>query len=144
MPAALQSYINTLNTQMTVMGDNMWDAIYDQLVTLHDQLTSEGCPNSGDVVMNIRTYVGQLRNCYTTAIGSFRVKLKNPLQWINDNWPDGGAVDMDAIINAMFTATFNELEKFIGLVDAYRLALWNAPFNAEWYASIARGFQKWP
>jgi len=53
-------------------------------------------------------------------------------------------VDMDAIINAMLVATFDELQKFIGIEDAYRVALWNAPFNAEFYAALARGFQKWP
>jgi len=56
----------------------------------------------------------------------------------------GNGIDMDSILNAMFSASFTQLQKFIGLEDAYRLAIWNAPFNAEWYASIARGFQKWP
>lgn len=56
----------------------------------------------------------------------------------------GGGVTMDDIINEMLAATFPQLTKFIGIVDAYRLALWNAPFNAEFYASLARGFQQWP
>lgn len=56
----------------------------------------------------------------------------------------GGTIDMDDILNAMLAADFDELQKFIGIEDAYRLAIWNAPFNAEWYASLARGFQKWP
>ena len=55
-----------------------------------------------------------------------------------------GAVDMDAIINAMLASKFDNLQKFIGLVDAYRVAIWNAPFNAEFYSALARGFQKWP
>lgn len=49
-------------------------------------------------------------------------------------------VSMDAIINAMLTSDISQLEWFIGLVDAYRMALWNQPFNAEFYAAIARGF----
>lgn len=57
---------------------------------------------------------------------------------------DGVDIDMDAIINAMLSASFDQLQKFIGLVDAYRVAIWNAPFNAEFYAGLARGFQKWP
>jgi hypothetical protein len=56
----------------------------------------------------------------------------------------GGVVDMDAIINAMLVAKFDQLQSFIGLVDAYRVALWNAPFNADFYAALARGFMKWP
>jgi hypothetical protein len=55
-----------------------------------------------------------------------------------------GAVDMDAILNAMLSASFGNLQQFIGLVDAYRVALWNAPFNVDFYAALARGFQKWP
>lgn len=54
--------------------------------------------------------------------------------------PFNGAVDMDAILSAMITADFDQLQKFTGLADAYRVALWNEPFNAEFYAALARGF----
>jgi len=49
-------------------------------------------------------------------------------------------VTMDNILSAMITAAFDELQTFVGLVDAYRVALWNEPFNAEYYAALARGF----
>jgi len=49
-------------------------------------------------------------------------------------------VTMDNILSAMITADFEDLQKFIGIVDAYRVALWNEPFNAEFYAALARGF----
>ena len=68
---------------------------------------------------------------------------KDALYWINDNWPADGAISMDAILNAMLGASFDQLQKFIGFVDAYRVAIWNAPFNADFYAALARGFQKW-
>lgn len=68
----------------------------------------------------------------------------NMLYWINDNWPSGTDVTMESILSAMVAATPEELTHFIGLVDAYRVALWNAPFNAEFYAALARGFQQWP
>jgi len=61
-----------------------------------------------------------------------------------ENCVGGGEVDMDTIINTMLTANFNQLQKFIGIEDAYRVALWNAPFNADFYAALARGFQTWP
>lgn len=69
---------------------------------------------------------------------------KDALEWINDNWSAGGGATMDDILTAMTGASFNQLQKFIGLVDAYRVAVWNAPFNAEFYGALARGFQKWP
>lgn len=56
----------------------------------------------------------------------------------------GGTVDMASILTAMMSAKFEELQEFIGIVDAYRIALWNAPFNAEFYGALARGFIKWP
>lgn len=52
----------------------------------------------------------------------------------------GGEVNMDSILSAMIAADFDELLKFIGIVDAYRVSLWNEPFNAEFYAALARGF----
>ena len=55
-----------------------------------------------------------------------------------------GGMDMDDIINAMMSASFDQLQHFVGIEDAYRVALWNAPFNADFYAGLARGFQKWP
>jgi len=51
-----------------------------------------------------------------------------------------GDITMDAILSAMITADFDELQQFIGIVDAYRVSLWNEPFNAEFYAALARGF----
>lgn len=56
----------------------------------------------------------------------------------------GGATDMASILTAMVTAKFDQLQEFIGIEDAYRVALWNAPFNVDYYAALARGFQKWP
>ena len=73
--------------------------------------------------------------------GGIKGKVYAPLDWIDDNWPDGDAeVTMDAILSAMITADFAQLQTFVGLVDAYRVALWNEPFNAEYYAALARGF----
>lgn len=48
---------------------------------------------------------------------------------------------MDDILTAMISADAAQLMTFIGVVDAYRVSLWNEPFNAEFYAALARGFQ---
>ena len=50
-------------------------------------------------------------------------------------------VTMDDVLSAMITATSEQLEKFIGLVDAYRVSLWSEPFNIDFYAALARGFK---
>ena len=57
--------------------------------------------------------------------------------------PVGAEITMDAILSAMVTATPDELQYFIGLVDAYRQSLWNRPFNREYFAALARGFMEW-
>jgi len=49
-------------------------------------------------------------------------------------------VTMDSIVLAMLTATPDELKYFIGIVDAFRVSLWNQPFNVDFYAALARGF----
>jgi len=51
-------------------------------------------------------------------------------------------VTMDAVLSAMITADFDELQKFIGIVDAYRVSLWNKPFNVDFYAALTRGFSE--
>lgn len=51
-------------------------------------------------------------------------------------------VDMDAILTAMITAEYEQLQSFIGIVDAYRVALWDEWFNTEYYAALARGFKR--
>jgi hypothetical protein len=87
----------------------------------------------------------QALNCIAYAAGG--TPLDSPIyacMWFANLNPPGGAVTMSAINSAMLTASFAELQNFIGIEDAYRVALWNAPFNAEFYAALARGFQKWP
>lgn len=50
--------------------------------------------------------------------------------------------DMDALLNAMLVATYEQLQKFVGISDAYRCAIWDQPFNAEFYAALAQGFRQ--
>lgn len=75
--------------------------------------------------------------------GGFKGKLHQSLDWIDDNWSAGnGDVTMDAILTAMLSAEYSELEQFVGIVDAYRVALWDGWFNTEFYAALARGFKQ--
>lgn len=49
--------------------------------------------------------------------------------------------DMDTLLSTMVSADNDQLKYFIGIVDAYRQSIWNKPFNAEFFAAIARGFE---
>jgi len=53
-------------------------------------------------------------------------------------------VDMDTLLSTMLGANPEQVTYFIGLVDAYRQSIWNKPFNEEYFAALARGFEQWP
>lgn len=84
---------------------------------------------------------------YHFAYGSpnLRIKMANTLHWISDNWPTDGPpteVTMDAILSAMITAEFEQIQTFVGIVDGYRVGIWNEWFNVEYFAALARGFTR--
>ncbi len=55
----------------------------------------------------------------------------------------GGEVTMAAILSEMMAASFEELTSFMGITQAYKVAVWDAPFNEEFYAALAREFKTW-
>jgi len=65
--------------------------------------------------------------------------LTESIYWANTD-VSAPPLDMDAILSAMITADLSQFQKFIGIEDAYRMSLWNKPFNIEFYAALARGF----
>jgi hypothetical protein len=83
------------------------------------------------------------RNTFTLSSSFYRYYTLQVMRWIDSNWTTGGAT-MDDILTAMLGASFEQLEKFTGITEAYHIALWNAPFNADMYAALGRGFAKWP
>jgi len=93
---------------------------------------------------NMQVHTLEIRDKYMGATPSLRNTMYAILHYIDENLNGAAEVDMDSILSAMITADFDQLQKFIGLVDAYRVAIWNAPFNAEFYGALARGFQTWP
>jgi len=56
----------------------------------------------------------------------------------------GGEFDMDTLLSTMLQAEPDQVQYFVGLVDAYRQSIWNQPFNEEFFAALARGFEQWP
>lgn len=89
---------------------------------------------------NMRDFANEMPTKY--LVGNYY--MADALYWINDNWvADGNGLTMAALLNVMLSADFDEFRTFIGIVDAYRVGLWNKPFNAEYYAALARGFVEW-
>ena len=76
--------------------------------------------------------------------GSLYENAFNDCSYWNNQLIDAAEVDMDSIIVAMLSANPDQVEYFVGLVDAYRQSIWNRPFNESFYAALARGFMIWP
>jgi len=68
------------------------------------------------------------------------------IYWANQSGaaPEPYELTMDDIIQTMLVADPNQVEYFIGLVDAYRVSIWDRPFNQEFFAALSRGFKLWP
>lgn len=143
MPEPLTSYILEWRTCYLQLNSE-FNNLYNDTIDLKNQLTAEGNPNSGNAANNMAVHIWNIKNWFMGQARSLRNVMYDSMHYVDLNIGGGAAVDMDAIINAMLAADFDELQKFIGIVDAYRLALWNAPFNAEFYAALAQGFIKWP
>lgn len=68
--------------------------------------------------------------------------LLESIYWASKDIPKT-EVTMRSILDVMFTASNEELKQFIALVDAYRQSLWNKPFDVNYWAAVARGFEQW-
>ena len=73
-------------------------------------------------------------------------QTRNALILLRTNWPEDGEpppeyeLTMDKILSVMVAAQADDIQYFVGLVDAYRTSIWNKPFNEEFFAALARGF----
>ena len=52
-------------------------------------------------------------------------------------------LNMSGILNAMLTADPDEVTYYMGLSDAFKQSVWNRPYNKDFYAALARGFEQW-
>ncbi|KKM24944.1 hypothetical protein LCGC14_1600010, partial [marine sediment metagenome] len=68
-------------------------------------------------------------------------RLLSMFDYLNDNI-GGGEVDMASILTAMKDATPDEMQEFIAIVDGFRVAIWDRPYNETFYASLAHEL-KW-
>jgi len=142
MPAELESLINDTDTQLKAIGDIYFDGIYDSMSSLHDNLDAEGCPNSADTVLAMRWFFGKLRDKYSTAVGSYRLRIINTLWWINDNWPEGVEYEltMAKMLDAIWLSSPLETFFFVNDIDAMRAAIWNKEISAEKLQELYRHF----
>ena len=125
-------------TAMYVTIGRVSDEFYD----LYGDLTNEGNPNSGLEAYSLYTTNNALQQSWGGGTSTFPGRLLSLLDYLNDNI-GGGEVDMASILTAMLAATPDEIQQFIGIVDAFRVSIWNRPYNEDFYAALARGFTQW-
>lgn len=65
-----------------------------------------------------------------------------PWWWYFTNCIGETELTMADILDTMLAAEPYEINYFVGIVDAYRQSIWNKPFNVEFFAALARGFEE--
>lgn len=138
-------------TYITGMSNTLGSYV-SQHLSARNWLYSAGDAIAANQWANAKTYLYYAADGFGTEMNpfmytgsnNFRYWLQQMFNWIHNNLNSTPTVSlaMGDILTAMLQATFDELTGFVGIEDAYRSALWNKPFNAEYYAALARGFMQ--
>ncbi len=128
-------------SRITDMYSN-WNGVVQECTDLQNALTLDGNPNSASAAYQFSLDLGAVRNNWGGGSSTLGGRLLSMFDYLNANI-GGGEVDMASILTAMMSASFEELTSFIGITQAYKVAVWDTPFNEEFYAALARGFKTW-
>lgn len=144
MPIALQTRINKLDAQMVNFGLDLFMG-YQHANALGVHLALEGNPVSSTDAYALANDLYYMYGHWQNSTDDIHDMLIWCLWYINDNAFNGGpgAITMADILAEMMSASFEELRQFMGITQAYKVAVWDAPFNEEFYAALARGFKTW-
>jgi len=128
-------------SRITDMYSN-WNGVVDEAYDLQNALFTDGNPASNLAMSALRIDLGAVRNNWGGGSSTLGGRLLSMFDYLNDGL-GGGEVNMAAILTAMLAATPEEIQQFIGIVDAFRVSIWNRPYNEDFYAALARGFTQW-
>lgn len=139
MSLGLEPEILYLITYSETIYSNLYSAA-SNLITAGSQATwGTAAPYITQSGVKMQTTASQFHNTINTFIRHLVVLFRTI-----DQYPfDGGEILMGDIVLAMMQATQDELKMFVGIEDAYHVALWNAPFETEFYADLARKWAVW-
>lgn len=130
---ALVYLVNAQTYISLILGSTTWTALKGYTASFAEQI----CAAVNYVIMDGDWGYGSNQSAFNALLNtSFACKFITAAQV-----PDP---TMQSIIDTMFLANPTQVSSFVGLMDAYRQSIWNMPFNAEMWAAIARGFQRWP
>ena len=119
-----------------------WSHLVDEAGDLQNALFLDGNPLSNTAMYSLKTEFSAVRGNWGGGSSTFGGRLLAMFDYLNGNI-GGGDVTMSSILTAMLAATPEEITKFMGITQAYKVAVWDAPFNDEFYAALARGFKTW-
>ena len=145
MPEPLTTYVGRLLDELDVaLGKGLTAKNY--LDVAGDFLVAGDSVSAGTALINSATWLGDFVShlCrYKSWLYNVTYYEKACWEWVDVNWPTATTLTMDDILNEMLSASFEQLTKFMGITQAYKVAVWDAPFNEEFYAALARGFKTW-
>ena len=127
-------------SRITDMYSN-WNGVVEEAYDLQNALNSDGNPFSYTAMNALAIDLGAVRNNWGGGSSTLGGRLLSMFDYLNAGI--GVTVDMPSILSAMMAATPEEIVQFMGITQAYKVAVWDAPFNEEFYAALARGFKTW-
>lgn len=142
MPEALYNKILEQRAQLLAIKVHM-NNFYNDMYDLAGQLTSEGCPNSGQSVLNACVHLWDWIFQLSNGTDNYRYAETDTLLWINDNWPTDGVeyeLTMSKIMTAMWDAQPYQCLLFIPMIDAMRGAIQEKTVTVEWMGNALRHF----
>lgn len=143
MPAELQTIINNIDYYYNEIEDHIY-GLRIGFNWLGNNFRDRDWDAAEDTCYLMRDYAKDMQEDMCKFILSLRWNMGRAFQYVNDNAAfDASELTMEALINTMLIAEPDEVNYFIGLVDAFRQSVWNKPFNQEFFAALARGFEQW-
>jgi len=122
-------------------GASSWVTYYNRALDhRNDASTHWGLNQDHEAIEDILLALADIVTMGEQWGGWAPYSYEGPIWWYLENCVSGYTLTMDAMISVMLTATEDEYRYFIGVIDAFRVGLWNKPFNSEFYAALARGF----
>ena len=128
-------------SRITDMYSN-WNGVVQECYDFYTALGIDGLPTSAAACYQFYIDLGAVRNNWGGGSSTLGGRLLSMFDHINENL-GGGGVDMASILTAMLAADPDEIQQFIGIVDAFKVSIWNRPYNEDFYAALARGFAQW-
>ncbi len=128
--------------QADYWGIRFGNSIYNAGVSLklHDY------DGAGDHLKASRQNFSYFRDSIMTLQDGDSFATIHAFRTIRDDWPEAAEpydLTMADIIATMLIAAPDDVKWIVGIIDAYRQSIWDKPFNREFYAALARGFEQW-